>query len=74
VTASSVNQTDVGTANGVSASFGMPHEHPVAPGRDFAGTVEAIGHGVMSLGVGDEVFGEVPLTPPLHNGSWPTSS
>jgi Zn-dependent alcohol dehydrogenase len=33
---------------------------PITLGRDFAGTLEAVGDGVTAVAVGDEVFGVVP--------------
>jgi NADPH:quinone reductase-like Zn-dependent oxidoreductase len=70
VLASSVNSTDIGTAAGLTVAWGMPHTYPVTLGRDFAGTVEAIGDDVSGYAVGDNVFGELPFTPPLHAGTW----
>ena len=70
VQASSVNPLDGGIASGMLTSM-LPHEYPITLGRDFAGVVEAVGEGVDSVAVGDEVFGEVPtFVPPVHNGSW----
>jgi NADPH:quinone reductase-like Zn-dependent oxidoreductase len=37
----------------------MPHEFPVVLGRDFAGTVDAVGDGVTDVAVGDTVTGVV---------------
>ena len=44
----------------------MEYRFPIVPGKDFAGTVEAVGPGVAGFGVGDPVFG-VALPP--HVGS-----
>lgn len=68
--ATSINTTDAGTASGMFASFGMPHVYPVTLGRDFAGTVEAVGTDVTGFTAGDEVFGELPFVPPLSAGTW----
>jgi NADPH:quinone reductase-like Zn-dependent oxidoreductase len=47
------------------------YEFPVTLGRDFAGVIEGAGSGVTRYGVGDEVFGFVPLAnPAVHEGSW----
>ncbi len=37
----------------------MEHRFPLIPGADAAGTVDALGEGVIELGIGDEVFGSV---------------
>src|SRR5688500_15782955 len=37
----------------------MEHRFPLIPGMDAAGTVDALGEGVVELAIGDEVFGSV---------------
>ena len=62
VRATSVNPVDWHEVIGepylvrIQEGFRAPAKHPV-PGTDLAGTVEAVGTGVTSLKVGDEVFG-----------------
>jgi NADPH:quinone reductase len=56
VSHASVNGFDVGVANGMVKDY-MEHRFPVVLGKDFAGTVEAVGDGVTSVTEGDEVFG-----------------
>jgi len=58
VRASSVNGFDVATAAGMLKDM-MEHRFPVVLGKDFAGTVEAIGAGASRFNVGDAVFGVV---------------
>jgi NADPH:quinone reductase-like Zn-dependent oxidoreductase len=53
---SSLNGFDVAVAAGWVKDM-MEHRFPVVLGKDFAGTVEAIGDGVSSVAAGDEVFG-----------------
>ena len=38
----------------------VEHAYPITLGRDFAGTVEAVGDGAISVAAGDEVLGVVP--------------
>jgi NADPH:quinone reductase-like Zn-dependent oxidoreductase len=56
VSAASVNGFDVSVASGRLQGM-MEHRFPVVLGKDFAGTVEAVGDGVTSVEVGDRVFG-----------------
>ncbi|KDN77604.1 hypothetical protein DF19_08375 [Streptomyces olindensis] len=68
VQASSVNWLDADLAHGLFTQT-APHR-PIILGRDFAGVVEAVGEGVCTVGIGDEVFGEVPMGEPLPAGAW----
>ena len=68
VRASSVNGLDNAIAQGWVRGL-MEHEFPVVLGRDFAGTVDAVGEGVTAFGLGDDVFGVV-LTQPLNAGAF----
>jgi NADPH:quinone reductase-like Zn-dependent oxidoreductase len=58
VQASSVNGFDLAVAGGHVVGT-MEHRFPVVLGKDFAGTVEAVGDGVTRFQPGDEVFGVV---------------
>lgn len=68
VKAAGLNPLDNLLASGMLAAM-MPHEYPLVLGRDAAGIVEAVGAGVEHLAVGDEVFGHVPLAPPIQAGT-----
>jgi NADPH:quinone reductase-like Zn-dependent oxidoreductase len=61
VHATTVNRTDSGFRAGrpffVRALTGLPRPRVRILGTEFAGTVEAVGAGVTSFGVGDRVFG-----------------
>jgi NADPH:quinone reductase-like Zn-dependent oxidoreductase len=50
----------------------MPYELPITLGRDFSGTVSALGAGVEGLAVGDPVFGML-MSMPLHAGTFAES-
>jgi NADPH:quinone reductase-like Zn-dependent oxidoreductase len=65
VAASSVNGFDISTAAGYLQGM-MEHRFPLIPGKDFAGTVEAVGEGVEGYAAGDAVFGAVAK---LHLGT-----
>ncbi|MFE9453960.1 NADP-dependent oxidoreductase [Streptomyces sp. NPDC006739] len=67
VAASSVNGFDASTAAGYLQGM-MEHRYPLVLGKDFAGTVEAVGEGVDGFAVGDAVFGVV-MKPFLGTGS-----
>ena len=56
VRAAGVNAADVMVRAGYLKDY-MEHRFPLIPGRDFAGTVEAVGPGVTDFAPGDEVFG-----------------
>jgi len=58
VEASSLNGFDTAVAAGYLAGM-MEHRYPVVLGKDFAGTVEAVGAGVTRFTPGDRVFGVV---------------
>ncbi|MFE2037755.1 alcohol dehydrogenase catalytic domain-containing protein [Streptomyces scopuliridis] len=67
VAASSVNGFDAATAAGLLQGM-MEHRFPLVLGKDFAGTVEALGEGVDGFAVGDAVFGVI-MKPFLGTGS-----
>lgn len=67
VAASSVNGFDLSVAAGYLQGM-MEHRFPLVVGKDFAGTVEALGDGADGFAVGDRVFG-VLMKPVLGPGS-----
>ena len=67
VHAASVNGFDLAVANGYLNGL-MEHRFPVVLGKDFAGTVDALGPGAEGYRVGDRVFGVV-TKPYLGDGS-----
>jgi NADPH2:quinone reductase len=67
VHAASINGFDQAVAGGYLKGM-MEHRFPVVLGKDFAGTVDALGDGVTEFGVGDRVFGVV-MKPFLGDGS-----
>jgi NADPH:quinone reductase-like Zn-dependent oxidoreductase len=58
VIASSLNGFDLSVASGRLQGM-MEHRFPVVLGKDFAGTVEAVGEGVTRFATGDAVLGVV---------------
>lgn len=68
VRAASVNGFDLAVSNGYLKGM-MEHRFPVVLGKDFAGSVEAIGADVDGFAVGDRVFGVV-TKPFLGDGSF----
>ena len=68
VNASSVNGFDGSVVAGHVKGM-MEYRFPVVVGKDFAGTVAALGDGVTRFSVGDRVFGVV-ITPALGPGGW----
>src|SRR5215217_765990 len=66
VRAASVNGFDLSVASGRLVGM-MEHRFPVVLGKDFAGTVEAVGPGVDDFVEGDRVFG-VLVKPELGDG------
>ena len=68
VRAASVNGFDVAVAAGRLRGM-MEHSFPAGLGKDFAGTVEAIGEGVSGFAAGDRVFGVV-MKPMVRDGSF----
>ena len=68
VQASSVNGFDLSVAAGHVVGM-MEHRYPLVLGKDFAGTVEAVGDAVTRFAVGDTVFGVV-TKPYLGDGGF----
>jgi NADPH2:quinone reductase len=56
VHAASVNGFDLAVANGYLKDM-MEHHFPLVLGKDFAGTVDAVGPGVTGFAPGERVFG-----------------
>ena len=56
--AASVNGFDLSVAAGHTKAY-MQHRYPLALGKDFAGTVDAVGPDASGYAVGDRVFGTV---------------
>ncbi|MGK5550352.1 NADP-dependent oxidoreductase [Actinomadura kijaniata] len=68
VGASSLNGFDLGAMGGFLKGV-YEYEFPVVVGKDFAGTVAAVGEGVSDLAVGEAVFGVV-MRPTLGQGAF----
>jgi NADPH2:quinone reductase len=64
----SVNGMDFMTWQGWIEGM-MPYQFPITLGRDFSGTVAAVGAGVTDLKAGDAVFGLL-LAMPVHAGTF----
>lgn len=58
IRAAAVNGFDVGEVHGFFTGW-FEHRFPLVLGKDFAGTVDAVGPGVTDLAQGDRVFGVV---------------
>jgi NADPH:quinone reductase-like Zn-dependent oxidoreductase len=58
VAGSSVNGFDLSVAAGYVRQM-MEHRFPLVVGKDFAGTIEALGEGVANFTIGQAVFGVV---------------
>lgn len=69
VRAASVNGFDLSVASGRLGGM-LEYDFPVVLGKDFAGTIEAVGSGVTGFAVGDRVFGVVSDPSPLHTRSF----
>ena len=70
VAVAALNPVDVAIAAG-RLHDGFRYEYPVTLGRDFAGTVVAVGSAASRFAVGDEVFGWVPVArPTIHAGAF----
>ena len=68
VAAASVNRFDLAVAAGQTKGL-MEQAYPTVLGKDFAGTVDALGAGVSEYSVGDRVFGTV-TKPVIQDGSF----
>jgi NADPH:quinone reductase-like Zn-dependent oxidoreductase len=69
VRAASVNGIDLSIASGRLQGM-LDYDFPVVLGKDFAGTVEAVGSGVTGFTAGDRVFGVVSDPSPLSSRSF----
>lgn len=70
VAVASINPVDAAIATG-QLHDQFPYEYPVTLGRDYAGTVVAVGADVTRFAVDDEVFGWVPIArSAIHAGSF----
>ena len=69
VHAASVNGIDLSIASGQLQGM-LEYRFPVVLGKDFAGTVEAVGAGVTGFAAGDRVFGVVSDPSPLSSRSF----
>ncbi|CAA9447125.1 MAG: hypothetical protein AVDCRST_MAG28-983 [uncultured Rubrobacteraceae bacterium] len=67
--AASVNGIDLSIASGRLRGM-LEYDFPVVLGKDFAGTVEAVGTGATGFAAGDRVFGVVSDPSPLSSRSF----
>src|ERR1700730_17588997 len=65
---SSVNGMDAMTWSGYIEGM-MPYEMPITLGRDFSGTVAALGPSVIGFEIGEPVFGLL-MSMPLRDGTF----
>jgi len=68
VLAASVNGFDLAVVGGALREL-MPYVFPIVLGKDFAGTVDAVGPGVTEFVPGESVFG-VLMNPELGDGTF----
>ena len=68
VRTSSINGFDVFVASGMARAY-TEYRFPVVIGKDFAGTVDAVGEGVTQYAIDESVFGVVSK-PDLHDGAY----
>jgi len=64
----SVNGFDLAVMSGATRAV-MEHRFPIVLGKDFAGTVDEVGPGVIGVAVGDQVFGVI-MKPALGDGTF----
>jgi NADPH:quinone reductase-like Zn-dependent oxidoreductase len=69
VHAASINGIDLSIASGQLQGM-LEYHFPVVLGKDFAGTVEAVGTGVTGFAAGDRVFGVISDPSPLSSRSF----
>src|SRR5215213_3888384 len=69
VRAASINGIDLSIASGRLQGM-LDYDFPVVLGKDFAGTIEAVGSGVTGFAPGDRVFGVVSDPSPLSSRSF----
>ena len=72
VVASALNPADYKVITG-TLKFLHARNRPLILGYDFSGTVEALGDGVTSVSVGDDVFGFLPYGPFNARGAFAES-
>src|SRR5918992_5714799 len=69
VQAASINGYDAAVAAGMVRDF-FEYRFPVTIGKDFAGTVEALGDDAGGFARGAEVVGILPQAPHVHEGTF----